>query len=201
MSDRPTIDTITVADAFRGLVWREVGFDVDDHGRCQIGTVMVRLLPGKFPRGLVGWSVRGLADGDIDGLATESSDAPPREPAPAHPNGVVAIDHLVVFTADRMRTAGALEAAGLELRRLRDEATPAGGGYQAFFRLGEVILEVIEQKKLTAPNALFWGLSFLVESFDPAAALLGDQLSEPRDAVQPGRKIATRRSIVGRSDR
>ena len=195
MSDRPTIDTITVADA--PLVWREVGFEVDDHGRCQIGTVMVRLLPGKFPRGLVGWSVRGLADGDIDGLATESSDAAPREPAPAHPNGVVAIDHLVVFTADRMRTAGALEAAGLELRRLRDEATPAGGGYQAFFRLGEVILEVIEQKKLTAPNALFWGLSFLVGSFDPAAALLGDQLSEPRDAVQPGRKIATLRRSAG----
>src|SRR5947207_2941889 len=77
VSGARTIDTITVADA--PLVWREVGFDVDDDGRCQIGTVMVRLSPGKFPRGIQGWSMRGLADGDIDGLATESSDAAPRE--------------------------------------------------------------------------------------------------------------------------
>jgi hypothetical protein len=191
----PTIDTITVADA--PLVWREVGFDVDDDGRCRVGTAVVLLWPGKFPRGIQGWSVRGLADGEIDGLATESSDAAPREPAPPHPNGVVSIDHLVVFTADRMRTVGALEASGLELRRLRDEPTPAGGGFQAFFRLGEVILEVIEQKQLRAGHARFWGLSFTVESLDPAAALLGDRLSEPRDAVQPGRKIATLRRSAG----
>ena len=195
MSDsRPTVDTITVADA--PLVWREVGFDVDDHGRCQIGTVMLQLLPGKFPRGLAGWSVRGLSSGDIDGLPTESSEAPPRDPAPPHPNGVVAIDHVVAFTADRMRTVAALEAAGLELRRLRDEPTPAGGGYQAFFRLGEVILEVIEQKA-SSPQARLWGLSFTVESLEPATALLGDRLSEPRDAVQPGRRIATLRRSAG----
>src|SRR5205809_1068199 len=195
MSDSaPTVDTITVADA--PLVWREVGFDVDDEGRCQIGTVMLQLLPGKFPRGLAGWSVRGLPSGDIDGLPTESSDAPPRDPAPAHPNGVVTIGHVVAFTADRMRTVAALEAAGLEVRRLRDEPTPAGGGYQAFFRLGEVILEVIEQET-RSPQARFWGLSFTVDSLEPATALLGDRLSEPRDAVQPGRRIATIRRSAG----
>ena len=195
MSDSPaTVDTITVADA--PLVWREVGFDVDEHGRCQIGTVMLQLLPGKFPRGLAGWSVRGLSTADIDGLPTESSDAQPRDPAPPHPNGVVTIDHVVAFTADRMRTVAALEAAGLEVRRLRDEPTPAGGGYQAFFRLGEVILEVIEQKT-GSPQARFWGLSFTVESLEPATDLLGDRLSEPRDAVQPGRRIATLRRSAG----
>ena len=195
MSDSPpTVDTITVADA--PLVWREVGFDVDEHGRCQIGTVMLQLLPGKFPRGLAGWSVRGLSTADIDGLPTESSDAPPRDPAPPHPNGVVTIDHIVAFTADRMRTVAALEAAGLEVRRMRDEPTPAGGGYQAFFRLGEVILEVIEQKT-GSPQARFWGLSFTVESLEPATDLLGDRLSEPRDAVQPGRRIATLRRSAG----
>ena len=195
MSDSPpTVDTITVADA--PLVWREVGFDVDEQGRCQIGAVMLQLLPGKFPRGLAGWSVRGLSTADIDGLPTESSDAPPRDPAPPHPNGVVTIDHIVAFTADRMRTVAALEAAGLEVRRMRDEPTPAGGGYQAFFRLGEVILEVIEQKT-GSPQARFWGLSFTVESLEPATDLLGDRLSEPRDAVQPGRRIATLRRSAG----
>jgi hypothetical protein len=164
---------------------------------------MVRLLPGTLPRGLQGWSVRGLAATELDGLPTERSDAPPREAAPAHPNGARSIDHLVVFTADRGRTAAALEAAGLELRRLRDEPTPAGGGFQAFFRLGEVILEVIEHGSDSAgasdpaQPARFWGLAFGVESLAPAAELLGDRLSEPRDAVQPGRTIATLRRSAG----
>jgi hypothetical protein len=196
-----TVDTITVADD--PDLWRAVGFDVDEHGRCAIGTVLVRLMPGQLPRGLAGWSVRGLASTELDGLPTESSDAPPREPAPPHPNGVATIDHLVAFTPDRARTVTALEAAGLELRRLRDEPTPAGGGFQAFFRLGEVILEVIEYGGRSpraddgdAPARL-WGLAFGVASLDAAAELLGDRLSEPRDAVQPGRRIATLRRSAG----
>jgi len=197
----PTVDTITVADD--PDLWRAVGFDVDEHGRCAIGTVMVRLMPGQLPRGLTGWSVRGLASTELDGLPTESSDAPPRDPAPAHPNGVATIDHLVAFTSDRERTVTALEAAGLELRRLRDEPTPAGGGFQAFFRLGEVILEVIEYGERSPrasggeTPARLWGLAFGVASLDAAAELLGDRLSEPRDAVQPGRRIATLRRSAG----
>ena len=42
------------------------------------------------------------------------------------------------------RTIAALSAAGLELRRVREEPTPAGAPRQAFFRLGEVILEVVQ---------------------------------------------------------
>jgi hypothetical protein len=191
----PTVDTITVADD-PGR-WRDAGFDVDEHGRCPIGTVMVRLMPGQLPRGIAGWSVRGLDSTELDGLPTERSDAPEREPAPPHPNGVVKIDHLVAFTPDRARTASALEAAGLKVRRLRDEPTPAGGGFQAFFRLGEVILEVIEQQGTprhpSDGNARFWGLALGVESLDATAEYLGERLSDPRDAVQPGRRIATLR--------
>jgi hypothetical protein len=191
----PSVDTITVAD--EPGRWRDVGFDVDEHGRCTIGTVMVRLMPGQLPRGIAGWSVRGLESADLDGLPTELSDGPAREPAPTHPNGVVKIDHLVAFTPDRARTVGALEAGGLEVRRLRDEPTPAGGGYQAFFRLGEVILEVIEQQGTARhPSdgaARFWGLALGVESLDATAEQLGDRLSDQRDAVQPGRRIATLR--------
>jgi hypothetical protein len=196
-----TVDTITVAD--QPAAWREVGFDVDDEGRCTIGTVLVRLTPGVLPPGIVGWSVRGLETTELDGLPTERSDAPARGPAPAHPNGVRSIDHLVVFTADRARTSTALEAAGLRLRRLRDEPTPAGGGHQAFFRLGEVILEVIEYGSESpragdrAAPARFWGLAFGVEALDRASEHLGDRLSEPRDAVQPGRTIATLRRSAG----
>jgi hypothetical protein len=198
---QPTVDSITVAD--EPAAWRALGFEVDEHGRCAIGSVMVRLMPGELPRGIAGWSVRGLSSTELDGLPTELSDAPPREVAPPHPNGVVKVDHVVAFTPDRARTVTALEAAGLQVRRLRDEPTPAGGGFQAFFRLGEVILEVIQYGERApqpvdtdAPSRL-WGLAFGVDSLDDTAEVLGDRLSDPRDAVQPGRRIATLRRSAG----
>ena len=197
----PTIDSIAVADD--AAVWRDAGFDVAGDGVCQIGTVVVRIAPAEGRPGIRGWSVRGLAATDVDGLPTELSDSPGRDPAARHPNGVATIDHLVAFTPDRARTAAALEAAGLRVRRLRDEPTPAGGGFQAFFRLGEVILEVIEiaqgARGAADPEApaRFWGLAFGVESFEAAEELLGDHLGEPRDAVQPGRRIATLKRSAG----
>ena len=193
-----TIDTITVADD--ADPWRALGFDVGDDGVCAIGTIGVQLAGPEAGCGIVGWSVRGLEQTELDGLPTEPSDAPPHEPAPPHPNGVDRIDHVVAFTPDRARTAAALEAAGLDLRRLRDQPTPAGGGYQAFFRLGEAILEVVEQPPdsgdLDRP-ARFWGLALRTQSMDRSAAAMGDRLGEPRDAVQPGRQIATVRRSAG----
>ena len=198
-SELATVDTITVADD--PASWRAVGFDVDDRGRCAVGTVDLLLTGTGERRGIARWSVRGLASTDLDGLPTERSDAPEREPAPVHPNGVRRIDHVVAFTPDRSRTAAALEAAGLDLRRLRDEPTPAGGGHQAFFRLGEVILEVIEygagsDRPADAPARL-WGLAFGVDSLDATTGLIGERVSEPRDAVQEGRRIATLRRSAG----
>ena len=200
-SHAPTIDSLAVADD--AAAWRAVGFEVDDDGTCRIGTVVVRIAPPDGRPGIRGWSVRGLASAEVDGLPTELSTAPAGDTAPRHPNGVATIDHLVAFTPDRARTAAALEAAGLSLRRMRDEPTPAGGGFQAFFRLGEVILEVVEvgPDAPRAPDpgapARFWGLAFGVDSLERASELLGDRLSEPRDAVQPGRQIATLRRSAG----
>ena len=196
------VDTLTVAD--EPALWRELGFDVGDDGVSTIGSVRVRLAGRDAGRGIVGWCVSGLTSTDLDGLPTERADAPPPPaPAPAHPNGVDSIDHVVAFTPDRARTAAALKAAGLDLRRMRDEPTPAGGGYQAFFRLGEVILEVIEHPA-GSPGAAdrqaparFWGLALNVESLERATELLGDRVSEPRDAVQAGRQIATVRRSAG----
>ena len=107
------------------------------------------------------------------------------------------MDHVVAFSPDLERTVPALEAAGLDLRRVREGPTPAGAQRQAFFRLGESILEVVEHPPGTpaaadrdAP-AGFYGLAFGVEDLDVAARRLGPLLGEPRDAVQPGRLIAT----------
>ena len=45
--------------------------------------------------------------------------------------------------------------------------------------------------------ARLWGLAFGVEDLDRTAQALGDLLGRPRDAVQPGRRIATLRPEAG----
>jgi hypothetical protein len=45
--------------------------------------------------------------------------------------------------------------------------------------------------------ARFWGLAFQVRDLDATCQHLGDKVGEPRDAVQPGRRIATLRREAG----
>lgn len=141
---------------------------------------------------------------DFDGLPIARADdgaAGEADPAPAHPNGVTRIDHVVAFTADLDRTVAAGQAIGLDLRRVRDEPAPAGSPRQAFFRIGEAMLEVAQApdgSPLAGDSpARFYGLAFVVEDIDATAALLGDRCGEPRDAIQPGRRIATVRREAG----
>lgn len=193
---RPTIDELLIADP--PAAWLGAGFEVDG-GAVDVGSVRLRLAGGGAGRGIVGCTVRDLAADRPDGLPVTPSMAPPREPrSRPHPNGVVSLDHLVAFSPDLERTIAALEQAGLELRRLRDEPTPAGAPRQAFFRLAEVILEVIQAPPPSREEpARFWGLAFQVQDLDATAHHLGDRLGEPRDAVQPGRRIATLRGKAG----
>jgi hypothetical protein len=195
-----TIDELVVADPPE--LWERLGFRVDGDA-CDVGTVRVRLAgPGAGKR-LVSWSLRDIDTTELDGLATTISTAAPREPAPAHPNGVAAIDHVVAFCPDLYRAVARLEAAGFDLRRIREEPTPAGAPRQAFFRLGEVILECVQLPDSPeldrSRHARLWGLAFATPDLDATAEALGDQLGEPRDAVQPGRRIATLRREAGSS--
>jgi hypothetical protein len=144
-------------------------------------------------RGIVGWRVRGLPDGAIDGLATESSDA--AAGVAEHPLGVVAVDHVVASTPDLDRTLGALQAAGLELRRVRDAGPKAR---QGFFNLGTAVLEVVGPREPDGDGpATFWGLVLVVSDLDAAVEGLGEVAGSPRDAVQDGRRIATIRREAG----
>ena len=189
----PTIEEIRVGDAPEA--WRAAGFTVDDDGVCRAGTVRIRLVgrdDGKYVRS---WSLRGLAgDGDIDGLPTRSpgGDAP-ATPA-EHANGTVLIDHLVVATPDLDRTIGVLEERGLELRRTRETGTYGAPMRQAFFRLGEVILEVIGPGEPAGDGpARFFGFAFTVADLDATHASLGEHVGRIKDAVQEGRRITTLR--------
>jgi hypothetical protein len=173
--------------------WLAAGFEPDGR-ELAVGGVRLVFEGADAGKGVLGWSVRGLASTELDGIPTEQSSEPPAQGA-RQPNGVVAIDHVVAFTPDLERTTTALRAAGLDFRRLREEPTPSGGGHQAFFRMGDVILEVVHGGR--EGPARLWGLSFLVEDIDATAAHLGELVGEPHDAVQPGRRIATARREAG----
>jgi catechol 2,3-dioxygenase-like lactoylglutathione lyase family enzyme len=197
-----TLDELTVADP--PAAWSECGFAVED-GSCAIGEVRIRLSPGEG-RGLTGWSLSGIEMGGLDGLPTAPGDgAPPGEP-PEHPNGITAIDHVVAISSDLDRTIAVLTAAGLDLRRVREEPTPAGAPRQAFFRLGPAILEVVQEPPEATERhggdrpAFFWGLAFVAPDLERTVAYLGeDRVSEIRPAAQPGRRIATLRRGAGLS--
>ncbi|MFL5832866.1 MAG: VOC family protein [Solirubrobacterales bacterium] len=197
------LDELTVADALEA--WRACGFEVAG-GECVVGEVRIRFAPRDGERGIVGWSLRGIESTDLDGLPASRSVSSSDAEANAHPNGVAGLDHVVAISSDLDRTVAALEAAGLDLRRIREEPTPAGAPRQAFFRLGAPILEVVQEPlEATARGggdrpAFFWGLAFVVPDLERTVAFLGeDRVSEARPAVQPGRQIATLRRGAGLS--
>ena len=70
---------------------------------------------------------------------------------------------------------------------------------QTFFRAGEVLVELIGPEEPSGDGpATFFGLAFTVTDLDAAADLLGDALGNAKDAVQPGRRIATlRHKLLG----
>jgi hypothetical protein len=198
----PTIDELTVVDPPEA--WRACGFEVDGD-TCVVGDVRIRLTGGEDGKGLVGWSLRDLAgEGDLDGLPTTRSERPPPDQRSEHVNGITALDHVVAITPDLDRTVAALRGTGLDLRRTREEPTPAGAPRQAFFRLGGIVLEVVQEPQVAVERgggpgrpAFFWGLAFVAPDLDASVAWLGDRAGDARDAVQPGRRIAILRRSAG----
>jgi hypothetical protein len=183
----PTIDELVLAD--EPARWTALGFSVAD-GCCLVGTVRLRLVGRGAGRGIVAWSLRAISSVELDGLPTTRSEAPTRVAAAAHPNGVVALDHIVAMSPTLDRTVPALEAAGLQLCRIREQPTPAGAPRQAFFRLGEELLERDRPARL-------WGLAFTVEDLDTVVTRFGADAGAVHPAVQPGRRIATLRRSAG----
>lgn len=175
--------------------WTSLGFAVDEHGVCPVNGVALRL--GRPGRKISGWALEDVPSGlDIDGLPTMSAPSP-ATPA-THPNGTVAIDHLVVMSPDPTRTIKALAFRGLQPRRQRKTDMYGPPFTQTFFRLGEPILEVIGPANPAGPEAArFYGIAFTVRDLDATAELLGDRLGRVKDAVQPGRRIATLRRGAG----
>lgn len=177
--------------------WRAAGFTV--HGSLmRFGKVTVELVGSDGPRGVLGWKLRGIST-DIDGLVTQpdtSVEVLEAIPEPSgvneHTNAVFGIDHVVIETGDIERTVGAFEGAGMKERRSAVMETPAGERRQSFLWAGRVILEIIgPMSPKSEKETMIWGLALVTGNLQTTSHVLEEKLSEPRDAVQPGRKIAT----------
>jgi len=175
---RPELAEILIADPPEA--WEALGFTVDEQ-TIALGGVHIHL--GATGGGITGLKLRGLDDTqDVDGLPFSPSTAPPA-PARAHPNGATGIDHVVALTPDLQRTTRKLTAAGFDHRPTQAP--------QEFFVLGPCLLELAEQPQ---DEPRLWGLTLVVEDLDEAARRLNDRLGRIKQAVQPGRRIATVRS-------
>lgn len=134
------------------------------------------------------------AAGDLDGIPRTAAGPPPAAPC-AHPNGITRVDHIVVMTPDLDRTMAALATAGLGLRRVRETSLGGSPHRQAFYWAGASILEVVGPAEATGDGpARLWGLALEATDLVATATWLGDRCGPIRDAVQPGRRIATIRT-------
>lgn len=207
--ETPRRNTTTIAEialADEPEHWEKFGFAVSGDVMW-LGDVRVILAGSNAGQGMLGWSLHGIANTALDGLPTMVSQLPPRptleplgeEHPHAHPNGVQAIDHVVAMSPNLDRGIDTLQSAGLDLRRIRERPTPAGAPRQAFFRLGGVILELVQEPQEvveTQPGgwdgpARFWGLALLTGDIEHTVSAFAGHCGEIRPAVQYGRRIAT----------
>lgn len=202
----PRVEWLTVAGD--PDVWRSLGFVVTDDDLVPLFGTSLRIVEfgtdggdsASQLQGIVGWSISGVAGPaartSVDGLPTDVVTASTPTFA-AHPLGAVGLDHVVVTTPQLERTSEAIAAlTGCELKRIRE----VGSMRQGFHRIGSggLIVELVERPDVPDGPAAFWGLVVNVDDLDVACERIGaDRISPPKDAVQPGRRIATVRAEAG----
>lgn len=179
--------------------WRAIGLTVGSDGLIPLFGTSLRIvepLTAASPLGLTGWAFSGISDtAEVAGFPAEVVEAGPPLFA-AHELGAAQLDHVVIFTADMDAVSAGVESAtGCERRRVRELETMR----QGFHRIGRggLIVEIVEHADGNRTTEM-WGVVVIVDDLDAACALLGDdRVSAPKDAVQPGRRIATIRAGVG----
>lgn len=189
----PQLLTVDVGDD--AAAWAAAGFAVapgPDGDLVWLGSTALRLT-GRGGR-VEGWALQGVTT-PIDGLATTepAGTGTGDGTAPPHPNGISRIDHVVVSSGDVDRSVAAFGEAGFEVRGERSTTSYGSPMRQVFFWAGDVIVELIGPdvgEPVSDDATSVFGLALVADDLDTTAAHLGELLSTPKDAVQPGRRIA-----------
>lgn len=178
-----------VGDA--AVAWEQAGFTLTGSGVI-VGRTRIFLAGAGHgeARGISSIAIAGIGS-DIDAIPVHEHTSPVPGP-PEHANLIDRIDHLVVATPDCDRTTTALEAAGLESRRVRTFEARGATQRQTFFWMGDVILELVGPDSASGEGPpQLWGLAFTSPDLQSTADALGEHCSPPRDALQSGRRICT----------
>lgn len=189
----PVLKELVVGD--EPAVWERLGFLVDGN-RCRVGHVDVVFDPS-VGKGIRKWTLVGEGPDSLEGVPTDWS---PNaiEAAGPHPNGIYEIDHVVLTTPDIERTIATMAAIDVPALRTRETNTYGAPMMQVFFKLGQPILELIGPKEPAGDQgARFFGLAFTSEDLELTGKTMGDALHPSKDAVQPGRRIATLDKAAG----
>lgn len=181
MADGPHLAGLTIGDSPER--WRALGFQIGDDGAFVVGGMTLTVQPDVEARGITEWTL------------SNDAAAPPPAPPAEHPNGVIAVDHIVIVTPDFDASADALAALGLELRRV----TELRGRRHGFRRAGPAIVELVHAPQIAEQR--FWGLTLVARDLDALHRRLAPHLSLPHDAVQPGRRIAPLEKSAGLATR
>ena len=174
--------------------WRSAGFSVLDN-EMVFGKTVVELAGTANGRGVLGWAIEGVTSNieSITSIAPSGTTlAVEQRTGLDNTNAVFAIDHVVIETGDLDRTVAAFTEVGIKERRQGQMTTSLGERRQSFLWAGRVIIEIVAP--VTAdPNVAMrvWGLALVSANLATTSHVLAENMSEPRNAVQPGRKIAT----------
>lgn len=109
-----------------------------------------------------------------------------------HPNGTCGVDHVVVSSPNIVRTGEAMANAGLELLGTRSAEIGGRKVEQRFHRAGSCLIELVGEPGSSGDGSpSIWGITFVTERLGSLPALDPPPVASIRDAVQPGRRIAT----------
>jgi hypothetical protein len=185
--------------------WENFGFSLlsvsADESRFSLGDVVL-VVRQAFPPGMVSWTLAThesdvVGDISIDGVDTQvvgQVEIPKIAAAGVGAIGCLGVDHVVIRTNSLDITCdGITHVTGAPVKRVRD----AGSGVQqAFHKLGNVVVEVVESPQRVDATHL-WGFVVNVADINGLSQFMGpDVLGAPKPATQPGRHIASARSAA-----
>ncbi len=195
MSDSaPVLDRLDLpgtADA-----WQRCGFAVERQGFVA-GAIAIRVGEREEGEAAWGFSTHSVGTDELCGIAFADQAVRRATSDHAHPNGVVAVDHVVVASDRPAATRADFEAAGFEPRRPATRGSDENERSEVFFWSGSTLIELVGPVSEAGdglPRATIWGVTFVVNDIAALSRVEGSPVGDPRSAVQPGRQIAVARA-------